>query len=225
MLSKALSGCQAIVHSVIYQPLSPRGPLALSNPAVEIPFSSQNLLTYQINTLGSFHIFELAYQMRIRQVVLLSSARVIWDHFVGGNRLRNTNFRAEANSPLNFSDQYGLSKHLQEEIARAYALEYGISVIVFRPWWVVDGPLGLNRLGQPLSEDRIPLSPTGMVCRYDLAEAVCLALQHPDLHFAIYYPVAGPDCERYFDVETLEQDLGWRPRYTFRDLPPAQPVY
>ena len=62
------------------------------------------------------------------------------------------------------------------------------------------------------------MAPAGLVCRYDLGELVNLAMQHPEINYGIFYPVTGPNCERYFDVAPLQSKLGWVPRYSFQEL-------
>ena len=218
-LFRAVEGCQAVVNSSIYRDVAGNEWKDSAHQAPISSFVPHDLLTYQVNTAGTMNLLEAARQYGLQRAVLLSSARVVWDHFVSRDQtVIQTDLRVTANSPLNYSDMYGFSKHLQELVGKYYADEYGLPVIIFRPWWVVDGPENRNRYGQSLADDPIPLSPTGMVCRYDLGEACALALEHPEIRDDIFYPVAGPGCERYFDVEHLHRTLGWQPRYTFQDL-------
>ena len=222
-LLKAMAGCQAVIDAVIYRPGDVR---AGSGRKIHLPagrgqFDLTNTLMFQVNVSGTLSLLEAARQAQVQQVVLLSSARVVWDHFVGpdGKELSpEPGFRVDSGTPLKFSDQYGLSKYLQERLGAFYASEFGLSVTILRPWWVVDGEAGCNRYGQPLLQDTIPLSPAGMVDRVDLGEACCLALLHPEFICEIFYPTAGPGCERYFDVQPLIEKLGWQPKHTFPHL-------
>jgi hypothetical protein len=93
-----------------------------------------------------------------------------------------------------------------------------MSVITLRPWWIVDGPENCNRYGVDLTLDTHPLTPAGLICRYDLGEIIHLALQRADINYDIFYPVTGPDSEQYFDTTHLEDVLGWKPHYDFHEL-------
>jgi nucleoside-diphosphate-sugar epimerase len=220
-LLAAMEGCQAVIDAALYRPGNiPEDRLPkLLLPGNDTPFDFTSVQTFQVNVTGTLYLLEAARQLRLQQVVLLSSARVIWDHFVGRNgETLSPGFQANAETPLNFSDAYGLSKYLQEQLGQFYADEYGISITLFRPWWVVDGATDTNRMNIPLAKDTIPLSPAGMVDRNDLGEACYLALQHPEISCEIFYPVSGPDCERYFDIQPLIRRLGWQPVYSFDHL-------
>ena len=83
---------------------------------------------------------------------------------------------------------------------------------------MVDGRLDTNRMGRPLAEDTIPLSPAGMVDRVDLGEACYQALIHPMDGCQVYYPLAGLGSSRLFDTEKLRRELNWHPVYTFSHL-------
>jgi hypothetical protein len=52
-----------------------------------------------------------------------------------------------------------------------------------------------------------------------MGEICHLALQHPEMQYEVFYPIAGPGADRFFDVAYLKKQLGWQPRYTFDDLP------
>jgi nucleoside-diphosphate-sugar epimerase len=215
-LDRVMEGCEAVIHCVISQTI-PEGDGPIEGEfTFDKSFDPYNTLTYQVNVVGTFNVLELARQHQIKRVVILSSGAVILEHLVDRNWIPHEKpVKVDTGSPLKYSGIYGLSKHLQEEIGRSYAQDHDISVIVFRPWWVVDGARGVNRFDQPLSEDSVGLSPLGFVDRHDLGEACYLALQHPDISFDIFYPVAGPGCDRCFDVDHLQHRLGWKPRFTF----------
>jgi nucleoside-diphosphate-sugar epimerase len=221
LLAKAVEGCQAVIDAAIYSLVeAPRTNRAGNHlPNSTVPFDLTNIDTFQVNVRGTLNLLEAARQNGLRQVVVLSSARVVWDYFVGqdGKELP-PGFQVNAETPLRFSDFYGLSKYLQEQLCAHYARDYGFSITLFRPWWVVDGAADRNRWDRPLAEDTVLLSPAGMVDRLDLGEACYLALQHPEISCEIFYPAAGPGCERYFDVQTLIDRLGWNPTYRFPHL-------
>jgi len=91
---------------------------------VSVPLSIQNpLLSFQINSLGSFNVFETARRLNISKVIYASSAAVY-----GTNQnlpLKET----ELCEPLS---PYALEKHYTEQLAHLYFHLYGISSVGLR---------------------------------------------------------------------------------------------
>jgi nucleoside-diphosphate-sugar epimerase len=212
-----MEGCQGVVHAAIsrYAPIEPQQPGA--------PFQRSQIEYYEANISGTFNLLEAARQRNARQFVLISSTAVVLGHLIGSD---NTvyEYRVDAHTPPDFLGPYAFSKYLQEQLCEFHARTYGFSVTVLRPCWVVDGASGLTKFGTPVTNPGAIFSfaPTGFVDRYDLGVACHLALQRPDITYDIFYPVAGTEPERYFDVEHIRQQLGWYPRYTFADGAPPQ---
>jgi len=197
----AMDGIDAIVHAVAGR-------------------DYDNVSMHQVYVSGTQYLLDVARQRGVRQVIIMSSGAVIRDYLADWDQPMIAHaFKVDARTPPRYHDFYGLVKHLQEELGEFYARQHNMSVVVFRPWWIVDGAKSCTRFGTPLAEDTHPLTPTGLVDRYDLGEACHLALRRPDLVYDVFYPVAGPEAERFFDVAHIRQELGWRPRYTFRELP------
>ncbi|MCC7352633.1 MAG: NAD(P)-dependent oxidoreductase [Anaerolineae bacterium] len=209
LLASLVQGCDAVVHAAVG--------IFQSRDAPDGTLDEGNIKSYDVTVTGTLYLLEAMRQNNVRQFVLLSSAAVVLDHIAGPNRTVKEYF-LDAQTPLNFSSFYGLTKLLQERLAAFYARQYNMSVVALRLWWVVDGPTYRTKNGVPLAEDTFYLSPTGMLDRYDLGEICHLALQRPDIVYEIFYPVAGPHPERYFDVERVRRELGWQPRYTFEDV-------
>ena len=212
----ALEGCQAIVHAAI-------GGRVLEDDLREYSlldkkFDFTNLLPFQVNVAGTFNLFEAARQIGIHQIVNISSAAVVFHHIVDPHDGSIHPYRLTAESPLNYRGYYGMNKHLQEQIGDFFAREGGMSVITLRPWWIVDGLENKNRYGVDLTLDIHPLTPAGLICRYDLGELIYLALQRPDIRSDIFYTVTGPGSDRFFDTVHLEGVLGWKPRCDFHEL-------
>jgi nucleoside-diphosphate-sugar epimerase len=215
-IQSAIKGCDAVVHAAI-------GTRVAVKDAGEYNFNDQsldysNLLPFRINVSGTFNLFEVARQAGISQVVNISSAAVVFHQLIDRDDNHVHSYQLTAGTPPNYRGYYGMNKYLQEQIGEYFAREYHQSVITLRPWWVVDGPAYQNRMGIDLTRDVHPLTPAGLVCRYDLGELIHLALQHAEIEYDIFYPVAGPNCERYFDVAHLQSSLGWKPRYSFLEL-------
>jgi nucleoside-diphosphate-sugar epimerase len=91
---------------------------------VSVPLSIQNpQLNFQINSLGSFNVFETARRLNISKVIYASSAAVY-----GTNQnlpLKET----ELCEPLS---PYALEKHYTEQLAHLYFHLYGISSVGLR---------------------------------------------------------------------------------------------
>jgi len=91
---------------------------------VSVPLSIQNpQLSFQINSLGSFNVFETARRLNISKVIYASSAAVY-----GTNQnlpLKET----ELCEPLS---PYALEKHYTEQLAHLYFHLYGISSVGLR---------------------------------------------------------------------------------------------
>jgi nucleoside-diphosphate-sugar epimerase len=209
LLSSLMPGCGGVVHAAL-------GFFAKAN----IPdgaFDDSVIRSFDVTVGGTVALLEVMQQHQVRQLVLLSSAAVVLDHIAGPNYTAKE-YWLNAQTPPSYSSFYALAKLAQEQVAEYYARQYHMSAIALRLWWVVDGPSYRTKVGKPLAEDTFYLSPTGMLDRTDLGEVCHLALQRPDIVYDIFYPVAGPHPERYFDVGHLRQELGWEPRYTFEDV-------
>jgi len=91
---------------------------------VSVPLSIQNpQLSFQINSLGSFNVFETARRLNISKIIYASSAAVY-----GTNQnlpLKET----ELCEPLS---PYALEKHYTEQLAHLYFHLYGISSVGLR---------------------------------------------------------------------------------------------
>jgi nucleoside-diphosphate-sugar epimerase len=211
LLAELVPGCGAIVHAALghFQVMPERKPGQ--------PVQRQAIDAYDVTVEGTIQLLEAMRKYNVRQMVLFSTAAVVLDH-VGGPHNAVYEVRLDAQTPPKHHSFYGLAKQFQEQVAEFYARAYGLSVITFRIWVVVDGPRHLTKYGTPLEAMEFFFSPTGMVDRYDLGLACHMALQRPDITYDVFYPVAGPEPERYFDVEHLRKELRWHPRYTFAHL-------
>ncbi|MCC7352632.1 MAG: NAD(P)-dependent oxidoreductase [Anaerolineae bacterium] len=197
----AMEGIDAIVHSVAGR-------------------DHDNAAMHRVYVSGTQYLLDVARQCGVRQVVIMGSSAVILDYIADWSQpMIAHEYKVDAKTPPKYHGFYGLVKHLQEELGEFYARQHKMSVTVFRPWWIVDGARFCTRFGTPLTEDTHPLTPTGLVDRYDLGEACHLALQRPGITYDVFYPVAGPEAERFFDVAHIRRELGWQPRYTFQELP------
>src|SRR5436305_1923944 len=81
-----------------------------------------------------------------------------------------------------------------EERCRSFHDAYGMRIIVLRPDYIVDSRLGLGRHRERLGPGGTPTR-NGWVCRHDLAEACCLALESEAIPFDIFHIVGTPEAE------------------------------
>ncbi|MCC7352634.1 MAG: NAD(P)-dependent oxidoreductase [Anaerolineae bacterium] len=217
VLAASLDGCAAVIHMALAWK---RGDEVKSVPLNGKAFRDDITFAHEANVGSTVLLLEAMRQHNIRQMVFISTVAVVMDNITLGPHRPIKEIRLDAHVPPGFHDHYGLVKYLQEQVGEFYARNYSMSVIVLRPCWVVDGYSNRTKFGKPLSDpgDRFYFAPAGFVDRYDLGEACHLALQRPDIVFDIFYPAAGPQPERFFDVEHIRRELGWYPRYTFEDV-------
>jgi dihydroflavonol-4-reductase len=216
-----------------------RGADAVISNAAVISFR-EPAKTYRTNVEGTRNVFEAIAAAGVRRAILISSAAVY----------RPSPRARDEHSPLRGADgrapwnAYGSSKAEAERIAWELASRHGVALTTFRPNGISGArdPLlmgALARLG------RLPLAPVpvftqiGVVHAEDVAEAVALALEKPEVSSGRSYnlqgdsvslwqivrayrdaggagprwalPVPFPLLLRYVD-QRARQELGWRPR-------------
>jgi nucleoside-diphosphate-sugar epimerase len=161
-------------------------------------------------------LLEAANQGGCRRFVLMSSGAVVTGYPRGS--------RINATTPAAFMGLYPLTKHLQEEVARQYAREHGMTVPILRPWVVVDANRGVLYDGTPLGDQADPLAHNGAfgwVDRGDLAAACAAALTRPISGAPVIHLMANALGRVLFDPTPADEMLGWVPRYDFADAVPA----
>jgi UDP-glucose 4-epimerase len=111
----AVAGCDVVVHL----------------GAIDRSFATDDKLTMQVNTLGTWNLFEACRRGGVRRVVHCSSVSV-----TGLDRSNPTMppcyLPVDEEHPLRPSDAYGLSKRCGELIAEAYSRR-GMEVLILRP--------------------------------------------------------------------------------------------
>lgn len=160
---------------------------------------------FATNVQGTYNVFEAALQNGIGRIVLMSEAAVHVTHPGDGVIRADAPLRTSLVPPS--EHLYDLTKHLQETIARNYAVTYQMPVIVLRPGHIVDGRTQLDPKGRPLAE--LDYLRGGWVCRYDLAEAVLCALTYRGkAAYSAFHVVGAQSTRDRFDVATTERELG-----------------
>ncbi|MHB1949757.1 MAG: NAD-dependent epimerase/dehydratase family protein [Gammaproteobacteria bacterium] len=184
-----LADCECIVHSAVY-----------------VGNYNENLKrALETNILGTINLYECAKDLKIRKIVLLSSAPV--------------DKEAPVNDPLKWishTDQdhlYDLTKRLQEEVARDYAETFNISTIVLRLGHIVNGATNSDLAGNPLKNLNYCLG--GWVDCHDAASACVAALKLSDSNFEIFNIIGSYQKENVFNIKNTIQKLGWEPKYRF----------
>jgi nucleoside-diphosphate-sugar epimerase len=117
-----LRGCQAVIHLAAI-----RGPQLAAGPKV-----------FEVNTSGTFNVFEAAAAEGIRRVVQASSINALGCAF-NLTDMALEYFPIDEAHPLSTTDPYSFSKQVVEEIGRYYWRREGISSVALRFPGVVPG--------------------------------------------------------------------------------------
>lgn len=155
---RAMAGAGSIVHLA----------------AIPRPVGSDPDTIMRTNVLGTHVLYEVAAELGIRTVVLLSSTAVVGTDWARGRVIPDYLPLDEAH-PCAPQDPYGLSKVMSEEIADYAWRRSGISTIVLRAPWVVT-PEDVDELAARGGRAPEGVHHYAYVTVADLARAVELAL-------------------------------------------------
>lgn len=181
-VQQALAGCDAVVDVIM---------------AHESTYAGPATTAFDTNVRGMYNLLEAARLQGLRQVVHMSTGSVFTGH--PGDSLHTGN-----ETPLRADSPYGLTKVLQEQVCQYFADRHGLAITAFRPWGICDAKLGVTKYG--------PAATTSwyMIDRYDIADAVALALQRPGSGFRGYILPGNAAARERLDADAVERDLGWR---------------
>jgi nucleoside-diphosphate-sugar epimerase len=181
-VERAVDGCEAIVDVIM---------------AHESTYAGAAVTAFDTNVRGMYNLLEAARSRGVRQVVHMSTGSVFTGH---PETTRLTN-----DMPLRTDGPYGLTKILQEEICRYFGDRHGMDITAFRPWGISEVRLGTNKYG--------PFECKGwyVIDRYDVAEAVALALRKPGSGFRAYLLAGNGKARERLEWEPVEREFGWRP--------------
>lgn len=118
-LDRAFAGADAVIHTAAL--------LSQSYPQAQI---------FDVNTRGTWMVFDAATRARVRRVVSFSSECAVGQCFQRVSRPPHYLPIDEAH-PLEPQDAYSLSKQLMESIAAGFQRAGGPSVVLLRPTWVM----------------------------------------------------------------------------------------
>lgn len=163
-----------------------------------------------INVKGVALALEAAARAGIKRVVLISSINVV------GQDARSKTFlsRALPSSPM---EMYGMTKVLQEEVARYYQRCRGLEIAALRPAYVLDEDSMVNKYGENAA-----MASWQCIDPRDIGRAAAAALKLGTLAFEIFYLMAGPGAEDHADIAFTKTRLGWNPLHRFEGKPLEQ---
>ena len=160
---------------------------------------------FTINVSGVYNIFEAAREHGIKRVVHTSSGAV---HT--GYPPPPSTFLHRDLYPLKAAGPYALSKVLQEELARNFHEQHGLSIAALRPWGIIDSERMVTTDGKAVTEHYF-----GSIDRRDVASAAVCALEAENIGYECFYLMATPGGYKATDVAWTEMRLGWKPEFTF----------
>jgi uronate dehydrogenase len=141
------------------------------------------------NIIGCYNLFEAAYRAGVKRVVFASS-----NHAVG---FYPRTKRIGVAVTVRPDSRYGVSKAFGEALGAFYADKHGLRVTCLRIGNVMDAPVDERRLS-------IWLKPE------DLVQLVRIGLEHPDIHYEIFYGVSDNAASWWDNSEA--QRFGYRPQ-------------
>lgn len=141
------------------------------------------------NIIGCYNLFEAARCAGVKRVVFASSNHAIG--FYPRSQRIGVDVRVRPDS------RYGVSKAFGEALGSLYADKHGLRVTCLRIGNVADTPVDERRLS-------IWVKPE------DLAQLMRIGLEHPDIHFEIFYGVS--DNAASFWDNSRAAHFGYRPQ-------------
>lgn len=183
----AMAGHDAVVNTI----MAPGASYGMGGPG------------FDINVRGFLNLLEAARQCRVRRFVHTSSGAVHTGYPAD-------TFLTHDLYPLKANGTYALSKLVQEELARNYHDEYGLSIACIRPWSIIDAERMVTTDGAPVHGYSF-----GTIDRCDVARALLCALNAPDMTYECFYVFATPGGYKKGDVARTEARLGWKPVHRF----------
>jgi uronate dehydrogenase len=167
------------------------GVVHLGGFSVEGPWDT----IHKSNIIGCYNMFEAAYRSGTKRIVFASSNHAVG--FYPRDRKIGVDVTVRPDS------RYGVSKAFGEAIGALYADKHGLRVTCIRIGNVNDKPLDKRRLS-------IWVKPE------DLAQLIRIGLEHPDIHFEIFY--GSSDNEAGWWDNSNARRYGYRPQFRSEDF-------
>lgn len=153
-----------------------------------LPFEYEWEKMLQANIVGTFNMFEEARKAGVKRIVFASTNQVV------GFYPRDRRFGIDV--PVRPSSRYGVTKAFGESLAALYADKHGMRCFCIRIGRVFDEPEDIRRLALWIKPE-------------DLAQLMCIGLDHPDIHYDIVYGVSHNERGWYDNSRAYE--LGYKP--------------
>ncbi len=156
------------------------------------------------NLVGVYQVLEASQSAGVRTMVLGSSGQVVWwQRFTGPLPVTAD----AAPSPRGW---YAATKLFQEAAGRAFAAQFGISVIAARLGWCPRDRAHVAELGRTEWGPDVYLSPA------DAGRFFACAVEAPaDLRFEVVYAGSRPARQVIYDPTPARELLGYEPRDTW----------
>jgi len=156
-----------------------------------------------INVKGTVNLYHAAVESGITRCILISTIDVIDKARCGSPY--------PGDGPYNYkSELYGLTKIMQECVARHYYDKHGISTVVLRPGWIVYDESLITKYGFKMDHYEAHL-----IDPRDIGSAVVSALALPDPTLEAYQ--LGQD-DSDLELEPIHRRLGWSQCHRFDRL-------
>lgn len=181
-----VSGMDAVIHLTVHFPSFDDEELAARDDRA-----------FLVNHKGLWNVLEASRRLGIQRVVHMGSCHAVHP--------QGTFFSSEVRRPD--GHLYAVCKRLQEEMCRQFFEAHRLSIVVFRPDYIVDARIGMGRFREQLSCDSREAD-GGWVCRHDLAQACRLAVEHPSLEFEILHVVGSAGADQTCNVNRTRELLG-----------------
>lgn len=98
-------------------------------------------LTFQVNTIGTINVLEAVLKANHKPRIILASSSAVYAFTTGPEPIKE-------DYPMDPSSPYGLSKLVQEQLAKLYIKRYEIDLILVRPFFLI----GPRKVGDVCSE-------------------------------------------------------------------------
>jgi UDP-glucose 4-epimerase len=192
-VQRLLEGAGALVISHML----PRGPGVYDHP----------LRPIEVNVATTANLLDVAVRQGCGKVILISSTAIFAGAMRSGLKLKNT-------LPQSPQDIYGLTKAMQESLARFYHEQHGLPVAILRPAYVTDEATMRDKHGREKATVNWQF-----IDRRDIGHAAVAALHLADLGCEAFFITGhASGCER-MDLEPAIKRLGWMPRHGFFAYP------
>lgn len=168
-----------------------RGADAVVSNAALISFTRPRA-TQRTNVQGTRHVFEAMAKAQVRRAIVISSSAV----YPPSVRRRDERTPLRPSRRGMLLNSYGASKAAAERVAWQLAQRHGIRLTTFRPCGITgpDDPLLMRALHMVMKHPVVPFpigARVGVVHAADVAEAVCRALERPEVSSGKAYNLQG----------------------------------